>query len=333
MNETPGQYPLVSVAMATYNGEAHIEQQLASILAQDYPNLEIIICDDHSRDGTISILKKFANIPNLILHLNNKNLGYIRNFEKAIALCSGEFIVLCDQDDIWVGNKISRLVSLALEREAYLVYSDAEVIDAKGDILEPSLRDAYNINYVGDNYKAFYFFNCVTGCTSLIRRELLDYCMPFPEGIIVHDWWLAFVAARFGKIAFTKEKLTRYRIHDNNEIGINAISFKKVFKEFVLSVISPKIKKTCFERQKAWEAKYFDFFSACALFENQHRLDAKFSTKLKEIIGGKDTHGFMARMKFYFANREMFHIVPKSLMPLVILSKIWPRKYSRQLQY
>src|ERR1700739_3468336 len=102
---------LVSIALCTYNGEAYIKEQLDSLIDQTYPNCEIIIVDDCSKDGTVGVLKQYADkYPQIKLHINSENLGYTKNFEKAIRLCNGEYIALCDQDDTWDKNKISILI-------------------------------------------------------------------------------------------------------------------------------------------------------------------------------------------------------------------------------
>src|SRR5258708_3925751 len=102
---------LVSIALCTYNGEAYLKEQLDSLIDQTYPNCEIIIVDDCSKDGTVDILKQYANeYTQIKLYINTENLGYTKNFEKAIVLCNGEYIALCDQDDIWDKNKISIMI-------------------------------------------------------------------------------------------------------------------------------------------------------------------------------------------------------------------------------
>jgi glycosyltransferase involved in cell wall biosynthesis len=98
---------MISIAMCTYNGERFIKEQLDSILNQTYKNFELIITDDDSSDKTITIIKEYIKQDKRIkLYQNNSNLGFIKNFEKAISLCSGDYIVLADQDDIWKVNKL-----------------------------------------------------------------------------------------------------------------------------------------------------------------------------------------------------------------------------------
>ena len=109
--------PLVSIALCTFNGVEFLKKQLDTIINQDYKNLEIIICDDLSKDGTKNILDKYSLEDNRIkLFYNNENLGYIKNFEKAIKNCSGEYIFLSDQDDIWELDKVSKMLNTFKEK-------------------------------------------------------------------------------------------------------------------------------------------------------------------------------------------------------------------------
>ena len=107
MNE----FPLVSVVLGTYNGEVYLQEQLRSVLAQTYPALEIIAIDDGSSDRTVDILREFAaRDPRIRVVVNERNLGFIRNFEKGCRLAAGKFIALCDQDDYWFPEKITKMV-------------------------------------------------------------------------------------------------------------------------------------------------------------------------------------------------------------------------------
>src|SRR5690606_18169426 len=100
------------IALCTYNGGKYLIEQLDSLVKQDYPNIEIIIVDDCSKDTTLSILNSYSlHYPNIKIHVNENNLGYKKNFEKAIQLCNGEYIALSDQDDIWKLDKISKLIN------------------------------------------------------------------------------------------------------------------------------------------------------------------------------------------------------------------------------
>jgi len=208
--------PLISIAMATYNGEKYLEEQLDSIYAQTYKNIEVIVTDDCSTDKTVEILEQYSKSHGLKYYVNEENLGFVKNFEKAITLCKGEYIALSDQDDIWETDKIYTLYQYM--KDALLIHSDALLIDDAGDVIEPS--------YTQNSHKVlrkdiieYFFNNDVTGCTMMFSRKLLSMILPIPENIIAHDWWIAIQAKQQGKITYVPGARVRYRQHQNNQIG------------------------------------------------------------------------------------------------------------------
>ncbi len=205
--------PLVSVAMCTYNGARFLKEQLDSILAQSYPDIEIIITDDGSADDTPAILAEYAaRDARVRWSVNEVNLGFVKNFEKAISLCSGRYIALADQDDLWDPRKIERFVE-TIGMNA-MIYSDAELIDAEGKPLGSYLIRPGKRPVAGSMPLAFILDNCVSGNTLMFERSLLPRLLPIPEGISFHDQWIAFAASASGTIVSTEEALTRYRRYD-----------------------------------------------------------------------------------------------------------------------
>ncbi len=208
---------LVSIAMATYNGEQFIAKQLDSILAQSYKNLEIVICDDRSSDSTPAILKNYVMQDRRIkLFFNTENLGLVKNFEQALLLCSGDYIAFSDQDDLWEKEKISSLLQEI--GEFSLIHSDASLINTDGEIFARSYS-RYSRKILGKDIYSYLLHNNVTGCTALFSRKLLEHALPFPDHIFVHDWWLTLCAYKFGGITYVDEPLIRYRQHGRNQIG------------------------------------------------------------------------------------------------------------------
>jgi Glycosyltransferases involved in cell wall biogenesis len=134
--------PLVSIALCTYNGEKFLRKQIDSLLAQTYPHIEVIVCDDASSDGTAGILNSYTD-PGMIKYFNPENIGYIRNFEQAIRHCTGQYIAICDQDDVWKENKIERMLNSI--DDAWLLFSDSELIDEQGLQLGKKLSDLRNL--------------------------------------------------------------------------------------------------------------------------------------------------------------------------------------------
>lgn len=214
-------FPLISVAMATYNGTDFIREQLDSIERQQYPNIELVISDDASTDGTWDYLVGYAARSKLevSLHRNEANLGYVRNFEKALGLCKGDFITLCDQDDVWSPMKVQRLYQAI--GMADLVHSDARLIDRSGVVLEASFTRSVKEGTRNASFCDFLFENDVTGCTAMITRRLLEKCLPFPENTTAHDWWISTVASVGAGVAYCDEALVDYRQHGNNQISAN----------------------------------------------------------------------------------------------------------------
>ena len=213
--------PLVSIALCTYNGAAYLEQQLETLLTQTYKNIEIIVVDDCSTDDTWNILTDFANhFQQFKIHQNEKNLGFVKNFEKAVTLCSGELIALCDQDDIWHPEKIALQVEAI--RDNVLIYHDSEFIHQDGSSMGKKISDRMNL-YRGDEPEAFLFFICVSGHAIMMKRELLDEALPLKQGYF-HDWWLAYVATNIGSIDFIPQCLVQYRQHDKSDTNMLGIS-------------------------------------------------------------------------------------------------------------
>jgi glycosyltransferase involved in cell wall biosynthesis len=209
--------PLVSIALCTYNGAKYLRQQMDTLVAQTYSNLEIIAVDDGSSDETVSILEEYTErYKNISIHINETNLGYIRNFEKAIGLCKGEYIALCDQDDIWDPKKISLMMEHIGNH--MLIYHDSAFIDDDGNSLNRKLSDIRNC-YSGADPRVFLFENCVSGHAMLFRKELMNYADGFKLKII-HDWWLAYAATNVGSIFFLDQALVQYRQHRTTSTDI-----------------------------------------------------------------------------------------------------------------
>lgn len=211
------QFPLVSVVLATYNGERFLEAQLDSIVQQTYPNLEVVVVDDCSTDSTTDILARYATqYPFVRVIVNENNLGYVRNFEKGMLLATGDYIAPSDQDDIWHLNKISTLVAEIGDSD--LVYADSRLIDEAGNSLDMVISDVKPVQNF-DNCLAFAIWNTAPGHAMLITKELVRQTIPFPTSL-PHDHWLCFVATFYKPIRFVPDVLVDYRQHSQNVFGI-----------------------------------------------------------------------------------------------------------------
>lgn len=230
----------LSVALCTYNGENFIESQINSIINQSYPIDEIVICDDNSKDNTLKILFDLKKIyDNLIIFQNEKTLGTIKNFEKAISKTSGDLIFLADQDDIWINSKVNKINNFFRENTwCNLVFTNAMLIDDSENQLKNTLWEKWNFNLENqkkwkNNNNAFndliFNNNKITGATICFRKELKKYILPIdlPFGYW-HDSWLGLNAAATNSLGFINENLIFYRIHQNQQIGLNSNLKKEV---------------------------------------------------------------------------------------------------------
>lgn len=226
----------LSVALCTYNGSRYIEKQLLSIVNQTIVPDEIIICDDRSSDSTVQIIegfiKKHPDI-NIKIFINESSLHTIKNFEKAVSLCSGDWLFLSDQDDMWKKNKVEKMLNfIAQNTDTLLLFTDGELIDENDCTLESTLWQKWKFNKEIkekwlNNENAFedlvYNRNYVTGATAMISRKLLKDALPFdiPKGYY-HDSWLAVNAAGLNGLRYMDECLINYRIHPQQQVGITS---------------------------------------------------------------------------------------------------------------
>lgn len=201
---------MISVALATYNGEKFILDQLRSIDTCLTVFDEVVVSDDGSVDNTLSLLDQFRS-SNFKVLMGPRN-GLIFNFENALKECLGDYIFLSDQDDVWTSDKV-KVMRRELENGALLVVSDCEVVDADGHTLSNSF---FELNGSGPGLLKNLIKNSYLGCAMAFRRELLDYALPFPDDIPMHDWWLGLVAEAKGRTVFLPDKLIKYRRHGNN---------------------------------------------------------------------------------------------------------------------
>jgi glycosyltransferase involved in cell wall biosynthesis len=205
----------VSVALAAFNGEKYIARQIDSIHRQSVPVQEIIVCDDGSTDSTRDIVRRLQKrIPTIRLLTNKQNLGLNKNFEFAIRQCTGQLIALSDQDNIWVTQKIEKMI--AHMHDHLLVYSDSLVVDEAEKPVQ-RLTESKKYRFTdGRSPKAFFFYNSIFGHNMLFKRELTEHILPFPPSGINYDGWIAFVASCIGSIGYIDEPLVHYRLHPGN---------------------------------------------------------------------------------------------------------------------
>lgn len=219
---------MISVAMATYNGAKYLREQIDSVLNQLDLDDELIISDDGSTDDTINIINSYSG-DNRVHFYNNPSQvkGVITNFENAINMTTQQIVFLCDQDDVWLPNKISRMCREFVNSEVGLVVSNVKIVDEELKGLQNTyLIDGQCKNGVVRNF----IRNTYMGCCMAFRRELKEVVMPFPKNIPMHDSWIGLLAELNGiNISYIPEKLMLYRRHSNSVIVSKKTNlFKKI---------------------------------------------------------------------------------------------------------
>jgi glycosyltransferase involved in cell wall biosynthesis len=220
--------PQLSVALCTYNGARFLAKQLESIAAQTTLPEELVICDDCSSDDTVDIIREFkaaAPFP-VYLSVNDSRLGSTKNFEKAISLCQFEIIALCDQDDVWHPQKLSRMAEVFhRDNRIGAVFSDAELIDENSQCLGSTLwsSNLFNIREQkkfesGGGLEVLLKHTLVTGATMAFRSRFRSLVLPIPSEQI-HDLWITMLIASVQHLAPLRHALIRYRRHEAQQIG------------------------------------------------------------------------------------------------------------------
>jgi glycosyltransferase involved in cell wall biosynthesis len=220
----------ISIAMCTYNGEAHLEEQLNSIAMQTCAPKELVIFDDRSTDGTKDIIKAFANVAPFEVRFstNKERVGSTANFEQAILGCQGEIIALADHDDVWYPQKLARIDEVFVRGGPSLgaVFSDADLIDGDGQSLDARMWEYFGFGRGlqarvehGEAFDVLLRKHVVPGCTMVFRRKFRDLVVPFPD-FGVHDRWIAILIAAVAGMHAIPEPLIKYRRHQDQQVGV-----------------------------------------------------------------------------------------------------------------
>jgi glycosyltransferase involved in cell wall biosynthesis len=224
----------ISVALIVYNGAQYMRTQLDSILDQTHKVDEIVVCDDDSSDNTKEILEEYKNkhLNLFFIHYNNQNLGPTKNIEKAIQACTGELILLSDQDDYWEAHKVETIVKWFEQNPTMNgVFTNGSLMNSKGELDNKySLWDVMSFPYktlkskteLNSNLKLYIntVENAVSGAALAIRNNLPFLKQPIPTiKNLVHDRWLAINLAENNSLGILDDKLIHYRIHSEQAIG------------------------------------------------------------------------------------------------------------------
>lgn len=262
---------MLTILMATYNGEKYLKEQIDSLLNQTFTDFTLYIQDDVSTDGTWGILTNYQQkYPDKIKIVQNEiNSGSAKNnFLNLMTTIKDDYLMLCDQDDVWLPDKIKITMAKMKEMEQnypnkpIVVHTDLKVVDRNLNVIHPSYKTAANRNYNKNTYPHIVTLNNVSGCTSLYNRSLADLLSKKPDYTVMHDWWLQLVAASFGKVGHVNEPTILYRQHEDNSSGAKDVRSIKYKLKCLLN--SDEVRKSIhstFPQAKCFLESYVDILS------------------------------------------------------------------------
>lgn len=306
--------PMITIVLATYNGERFLREQLESLCRQTLKAQEVIVQDDCSTDSTLEIIRSFQGRLPMKLFVNHCNIGYLRNFESATSKASGDYIALCDQDDVWSDDKLFRLVSEI--KDSDLIFCNSNLIGEDGEKKGRTLSDKLKNNFKAANSPlSFVYDNCISAHAMLFKKTLLKHIFPFPE-TLYFDAWIAANAACNNGIKYLGECLVDYRQHNANTLSSSTKKKNNLFQTIHhrysskkrehdiwaqnasdLSLIEglpssvKEILKDIVLCHSRFEKKIFDFYFLKLLMQNKSELffftrRKKMKLCLKKSIGG-----------------------------------------------
>lgn len=231
----------VQILLATYNGEQFLEQQLESLLQQTYTAFRVLIRDDGSTDNTLSILQQYiSKYPTkfFLLQDDRKNVGATQNFGILLENADADYLFFCDQDDIWLSNKIEKSLNIICNLEAgqtstpCLVYSDMTAVDENGNVTFESVWKQLDLHPAYFTLNRLLIQNIPHGCAITINRSMAELAKPLPKQAILHDHWLALLAVCVGKHQGIETPLVLLRNHEQNVTRQKKYSFNKLKRFF-----------------------------------------------------------------------------------------------------
>ncbi len=219
---------MVTVLLAVYNGEKYLKQQLDSVLNQTVTDIKILVRDDGSSDTSPQIIdeycEKYAEKVFKMGGIPTKSAK--QNFAELLKCANSDYVMFCDQDDIWLPQKIEKTLAVMKSIEdgitPVLVHTDLKVVDGNLNVISNSFFGFQKLIQNDVTLPKLLVQNYVTGCTVMINRALVEVCKEIPPQCIMHDWWLALVAILFGKLVCLDEATMLYRQHSDNQVGAKA---------------------------------------------------------------------------------------------------------------
>ncbi|MBW8686477.1 glycosyltransferase family 2 protein [Chitinophaga rhizophila] len=301
MSSQTAAQPLVSIVVATYNGAKYIEAQMDSLIAQTYPNTEIVVVDDRSTDNTLEILQRYARqYSHVHVYQNEVNLGYVKNFERGVTLSTGAYVSFSDQDDIWLPEKTAELMAAIGDHP--MIISDSEIVTEN---LEKRCNHS-DLKVIQDFYNPLMFAtdNCVTGHSLIIKRAVVEAAIPFPD--MAHDLWLGFFGTLHGTVKYFDKAFVKWRQHGRNVTTTQSDEQQKIeVTKFKLRTF----RDTCppaFEKEKAVFDALLKTYDSYSLVNNFNRMRLYFTYKkyLLAMKKGKPFKIFTYCIKMFFQMRK-----------------------------
>ena len=300
----------ISICIATYNGEKYLKEQLDSIVNQSIKPYEVILQDDCSTDKTVEIAKKYQNELNLNIIINETNLGFKKNFESILSKATGDLIAPCDQDDIWLENKLEVLSSKIGKYS--LVYSNSLLVDSNGSSLNTRISDRLKNNFVDtDTPINFMYANSISAHAMLFKKELLKYIFPFPQ-FMYFDAWIGAVASSCGGVKYVDIDLVQYRQHSTN-----SLANKKLVKYSISEQISHKTKKKLIQNKNT-----ITIIDELLKIKKLKDKDFQSLLELRSHLEFFEDYWFNINLFiFYLKNRKEFYLITKKNRVITSLKK------------
>ncbi|MEB3100938.1 glycosyltransferase family 2 protein [Ferviditalea candida] len=231
----------IDILLSTYNGSKYLQELLTSIIDQIYPNWQLLIRDDGSTDDTIDVIQNFSKqYPNKIVYIedHDHHLGPKQSFSKLMEYSTADYIMFCDQDDVWLNHKIELTLEkiLLLEKkfpnQPLLVHTDLTVVDKDLQVISDSFWKYQKLNPYFKELNNLLVQNIATGCTMMMNKRLKELSLPIPKQAIMHDWWIALVASISSGIHHIDSPTLLYRQHGTNNIGAQKYSLPYLLNRF-----------------------------------------------------------------------------------------------------
>jgi len=233
---------MVSIIVPSYDCINSLKTCITSVLQQSHSNFEVILVDDGSSDRTRRIVDDLAEKDRRIRIIDGPRKGLIKNFENAIVHSKGDIIFLCDQDDVWKDNKVKTVLDIFGNTDCTLVMHDACIVDSN---LRISGCSFFEFKKCKKGYWRNLIKNSYIGCCMAFKRSILDYAIPFPDNIPMHDQWIGLLSERVGKVEFCNEQLLLYRRHSNNASEMTHLPLGEMVKNraIMLKCINKRIRE------------------------------------------------------------------------------------------